>query len=212
MNNPRAVAVAVVLAAAPLARAEVPSVLGGKMMPGGTTAHHVGLGIPGIFYEWRQGGWDTDWGIHAGMIYEDWSGTESDVDLGLEVELPIRIRLGSGDAASTALRLAPGVLLGDRNDSFVLGIRGDVGALVTVEVHQRANLVTGVTAPVTVLLNENLDSRFIVPVLGRIGLESFWERDRALSLLLEVGPAFGEGVSDERRFAARFWLGFTFYD
>jgi len=207
----RAAAAALTIALASPATADVPSVLGGKLVPAGTSAHHVAAGVPGVYYEWWHGGWNADWAMHAGLVYEDWSGAFSDVELGLELEVPTRIRVGGGEKADVAMRLTPGALLADAGQ-FVLGLRGEGGILVSVDVHPEANFVTGVTAPVTVLLTEGADAQIVVPVLGRIGLESFSSREWALSLLLEVGPAFGVGQVDDRKFAARFWVGVTYYD
>ena len=211
MNRTAAAALALMLAAP--ARAEVPSVLGGKLVPAGTTAHHVAVGVPGLFYEWWNGGWDFDWAGHVGIVYEDWSGAWSDVDVGLELELPMRYRVAGTDAAQVALRIAPGLLVADAG-STVLGIRADAGALVSIDVHPRANLVTGGTVPFTILLVSGGDTGLILPVLGRLGLESFASNDFAVSLLLEVGPTFllsDHGGNDSSRLGARFWVGATFY-
>lgn len=196
--------------------AEVPSVLGGKLVPAGTTAHNVGAGIPGIYYEWWQGGWDFDWAFHGGLVYEHWSGAWFDVQAGLELELPMRFRLGGGDSIHVAFRVAPGLLVADAGTT-VLGVRGDVGAVVSVDVHPRANLVTGVTAPVTVVIPVGGgDNGVLVPVLGRLGLESFASSGTAVFLLLELGPVFrvlpdvGRG-QDRAKLGSRFWLGVTFY-
>lgn len=207
---------ALLLAIATPSRAEVPSVLGGKLVPGGTEAHHVGVGVPGIYYEWWTGGWDHDWALHAGVVYDDWSGAWSNVDVGLELEVPLRFRLAETESADVAFRIAPGVLLADAGDTLI-GLRGDAGMLVSVDVHPRANLVTGATAPLTVLLAGGGDNTaLLLPVLGRIGLESFASEDLAVSLLLELGPAFllsDVGPNDDRaKLGTRFWIGATFYD
>ena len=210
----RAAAVALALGLATRAGAEVPSVLGGKLVPAGTTAHHVAVGVPGIYYEWWNGGWDHDWAAHAGLVYKDWSGAWSDVDVGLELELPMRFHVAATDSADVAFRIAPGVLVADAGNT-VLGIRADAGALVSVEVHPRANLVTGATVPFTVLLVSGGDTAVVLPILGRLGLESFASNDVAVSLLLELGPAFllpDVGPNDDRgKLGARFWIGATFY-
>lgn len=207
------IAAALAVAIAASARAEVPSVLGGKLVPAGTTAHHVAAGVPGIYYEWWNGGWDSDWAGHVGIVYGEWSGAWSDVDVGLELELPMRFRVAATDAAQVAFRIAPGLLVADQ-ESTVLGIRADAGALVSIDVHPRANLVTGATVPFTVLLVSGGDTGVILPVLGRLGLESFASKDLAVSLLLELGPAFilsDHGNKDSSRLGARFWIGVTSY-
>jgi hypothetical protein len=210
----RAAVAASVLAIAIPARADVPSVLGGKLVPAGTNAHHVAAGMPGIFYEWWNGGWERDWALHAGIVYLDWSGAWSDVDVGLEAELPMRFKLDLTDAADLAFRIAPGALLADAGSSTVIGLRGDAGLLVSVDVHPRANVVTGATVPFTVLFVRS-ESAVLLPVLGRLGLESFASQDLSVSLLLELGPAFllsDLGPNDDRaRLGARFWIGTTFY-
>ena len=203
---------AIVLAAP--AGAEMPSVLGGRLVPAGTTAHSIGAGIPGVYYEWWQGGWDFDWGAHGGLVYEDWSGAWSDVRAGIELELPMRFRLGGGDAVQVAFRLAPGLLVADAGTT-VLGLRADAGAVVTVDVHPRANLVTGATVPFTILVAKGADAELLLPVLGRLGLESFASKDMAIFLLLELGPVFSlldvPMNEDRAKLGSRFWVGVTFY-
>jgi hypothetical protein len=211
----RALAAALAIAAAAPAGAEVPSVLGGKLVPAGTTAHHVGAGVPGVFYEWWHGGWDYDWALHAGLVYGDWSGAWSDVGAGLDAEVPMRFRLGGGDSADFAFRLAPGLLVADAESRTVFGLRADAGALVSVDVHPRANFITGATVPFTMLFAEGSDAQMLLPVFARLGLESFASRDLSVWLLLELGPVFrlldaGAG-QDRAKFGARFWAGVTFY-
>ena len=203
--------------------AEVPSVLGGKLLPSGTSGHHFGIGLPSLFYEWWNGGDQFDWALHAGLVYEDWSGHFSDVDVGLDLEAPMRFHLAQRGAADVALRFAPGVLIGDHDhgrfdrggDNLLIGLRPELGVLVGIQLSDMVNLITGGVVPFTILIDDHdagNDVFVVVPLMPRVGVEVQPFEALVPWALLEIGPTviFGGGDSDVDA-GVRFWLGVTWY-
>ncbi len=177
------------------------------------TAHRIAVGWPSVSYEWWNAG-DPDWALGGELVYGDWSGDFSDVEIGLGLNVPLRFHLHSGRRAAVAFRLTPGLLLAEiengPNDRFVFGARGEIAVPVTISLHRRVNLVTGVNFPVSLMFAENQDPVVILPILGRIGVEITATRTLAPWLLLELGPALAFGdFGGEIEFALRFWLGMT---
>ena len=206
------------------AHAAAPSVIGGKLLPSGTSGHHFGMGLPSVFYEWWNGGDQMDWALHVGLVYEDWSGEYSDVDVGLDLEAPMRFHIAQRGAADVAFRFAPGLLLGDHDhgrfdrgggDNLLFGVRPEVGVLVGIELSDMVNLVTGGVVPVTILIDDHdPDNEVIVviPLMPRIGVEVQPFESLVPWALLELGPTVGlsDGNSDVDA-GVRFWLGVTWY-
>lgn len=211
------------LALSPPARAAAPSVIGGKLLPTGTSGHHFGMGLPSVFYEWWNGGDQMDWALHAGLVYEDWSGEFSDVDVGLDLEVPMRFHIAQRGAADVAFRLAPGLLLGDHDhgrfdrtdDNLVIGMRPEVGVLVGIELSDIVNLVTGGVVPFTILIDDHdtdNDVIVVIPLMPRIGVEVQPFEALVPWALLEVGPTVGIGGGEsDVEAGVRFWLGVTWY-
>lgn len=164
-----------------------------------------------------------DWALHVGLVYEDWSGEFSDVDVGLDVEAPMRFHIAQRGAADVAFRFAPGLLLGDHDhgrfdrgdDNLVIGLRPELGVLVGIELSEMVNLVTGGVVPVTILIDDHdagNDVIVVIPMLPRIGVEFQPFESLVPWALLEIGPTVGisDGDSDVEA-GLRFWLGVTWY-
>ena len=65
----------------------------------------------------------------------------------------------------------PGILLSSNTGStFTFGVRAEVGAPVSISVHERVSVVTGGYIPFTFFINSNNNSG-IVPLLVRLGVE-----------------------------------------
>jgi len=81
----------------------------------------------------------------------------------------------------------PGVLIGgNTGDTFVLGVKGELGVPVSIDVHERVSVVTGGYVPFTYFINKTFDDRGLVPLLIRMGVEikanenvAPWARTRA---------------------------------
>ena len=173
-----------------VAYAGPPSIMGAKPM-GSNTAHHMGLGWPSVFYEyWRAG--NPDWGIGGELVYGDWSGDFSDVEIGGALNVPLRWRLSDQGRTAIAFRLAPGALIasvdgGPFNDRFAAGIRCEMGIPVSVDLHEKVNLITGGNIPASVYFIENSDPFVVIPILGRIGAEVEAKSTITPYVLVELG-------------------------
>jgi len=193
--------------------AEPPSLLGGKRIPSGT-AHQVGVGWPSLFYEWWHSG-TTEWAIGGELVYGDWSGGFSDVEIGGAVNVPLRWHMNQVGAAHIAFRLTPGILLANakagRDDRFVFGLRGEMGFPINIDVHPKVNLITGATIPFSILFVEDSDDLVVLPLLARIGAEVKATDTITPWLLFELGPAMAFGdFGSEAEFAFRIWIGSAF--
>jgi hypothetical protein len=192
-----------------------PSLLGGRQMPVGFS-HQVGVGWPGAFYEYWHSG-TPDWGIGGEIVYGDWSGEFSDVEIGGAVNVPLRWHLGKvGGAAEVGLQVKPGMLMGSmeagREDLFVFGIRNEVSVPVTVDLTPKVNLITGATVPLSYLVIDGAKDPLVLPILARLGAEVQATEKITPWLLFELGPAMAFGDFDtQTEFAFRIWVGSSFW-
>jgi len=189
------------------------SLLGGKPMAEGT-AHQVGVGWPSVLYDWWHSG-TPEWAVAGEMVYGDWSGGFSNVEIGGAVNMPLRWHLNKAGGTDIAFQLKPGILLGSmeaaRDDRFVFGLRGEMSLPVTIELTPEVNLITGGTVPFSVLFVNNADDYVVLPLLARLGAEVKATETITPWLLFELGPAlaFG-GFGTEAEFAFRIWVGSAF--
>jgi len=189
------------------------STVGGKEMPVGTS-HQVGVGWPSAFYEYWHSG-IPDWAIGAEVVYGDWSGEFSDVEIGGAVNVPFRWHLSKVGGADIAFQVKPGFLLGSmeggRDNHFVFGLRSEISLPVSIDLTPKVNLITGGAIPFSVFFVEDRDDYVVVPFLARLGAE--WQATESITpwLLFELGPATAFGASDsETEFAFRVWVGSAF--
>jgi len=192
------------------------SLLGGERMPAGT-AHQVGMGWPSLFYEWWHSG-NPDWALGAELVYGDWSGGFSDVEIGGAFQVPLRWHMAKSGAVDVAFRLTPGILFGGvetgrkKDDHFVCGLRGEFAIPITVDLYPSVNLVTGVTMPFSVFFVESEDPFVVIPILARIGAEVKATPTVTPWLLFELGPAIAAGdFGSDTEFAFRIWAGCAFW-
>lgn len=191
-----------------------PSLLGGKPVGEGT-AHLVGIGWPGLTYEWWHAG-AVDWAIGGELVYGDWSAGFSDVTFGAAVNVPLRFYIGKVGAGEMAFQVKPGFLLGyadtDWDSYFVCGLRGELSLPVTIELTPDVNLITGASIPFTGVIVDGADDYVILPLLARIGTEVKATERITPWFLFELGPALSFGGYDgtEAEFAFRIWIGSSF--
>ena len=202
-----------VLAFAPPSEAGVPTPIGAHTFPA-RDGHHVGVGWPSLSYDWWNKG-SPSWAIGGELVYGDWSGSHSDVEIGFGVNGRMRWALSGNKRASVALQWSPGILLAATEgpvDNFVFGVRSELAVPVTFRLHPRVNLVTGGVVPVSVIFVEDADPFVVLPLMGRIGLEVTATREIAPWFLLEIGPgiAFGSNNTDVE-LAFRVMIGVTFW-
>ena len=84
---------------------------------------------------------------------------------------------------------------------------------VSIKVHERVNVVTGGTIPLSLFIVEDPGNNFgVIPILIRMGVEVEASPKVAPWFLLEIGP--GIGISDNDTdvdFAFRIWVGTSFW-
>ena len=171
-----------------------PSILGGKALEQ-PTANFVSVGWPSLSYEWWHAG-HPDWALGAELVYGDWSGKYSDVDIGIAFNVPFRWEFHKEGNADVAFLLKPGVLFGDKDDTFVFAFRPEIGLPVTISLNDRANLITGVSVPLTIVKVEHVDTYVVIPIMPRIGVEFAADRNFVPTMLLELGPTIAAGNGD----------------
>ena len=208
------------LAMTSTASADLQSTIGGKPLTE-RMVHNTGVGWPSVFYEWwNDGRGRLDWALGAGLVYGDWAGAFSDIDIGLALQAPLRFHLKTGarprTTIDTAFRFTPAILIGNccgPGDLFVFGIRGELAVPVSIKVHERVNVVTGGTIPLSLFIVEDPGDNFgVIPILIRMGVEVEASPKVAPWFLLEIGP--GIGISDgdtDVDFAFRIWVGTSFW-
>jgi hypothetical protein len=182
-------------------------------MPIGT-AHQVGVGWPSLFYEyWRSG--TPDWAIGGEVVYGDWSGGFTNLEIGGAVNVPFRWHLTETGSADIALQVKPGILIGSldeyRGDHFVFGLRGELSLPVTIELTPEVNLITGGAIPLTGMIVNDAPDYFVLPLLARIGAEVQATETITPWVLFEMGPAIAFGNGTDAEFAFRIWVGSSFF-
>jgi len=192
---------------------ETPSLQGGKLMPVGT-AHQVGAGWPSVFYEYWHSG-TPDWAIGGEVVYGDWSGGFTNVEIGGALNVPLKWHLKKTGTADIAFQVKPGILLGSLEegggDDFVFGMRCELSVPVTIELTPKVNLITGGAIPLTGMIVSGADDYFVLPLLARIGAEVKATEKITPWLLFELGPAIAFGDGTEAEFAFRIWVGSSFF-
>lgn len=195
-------------------QSDAATILGAEPLRNGQTAHHVGAGWPSAFYEWWTGG-DPNWGIGGELVYGDWVGEFSDVEFGFAANVPIRWHLSSNRKTDIAFKFRPGALIGIGEggaEPFVGAMRAEAGIPITINVHPKANLITGGTVPLSVFFIEGADPFVVIPIMVQLGAEFKVSSSVVPFLLAEFGPAIaaGNGASDVE-FGFRIWMGSNFW-
>jgi len=218
------------LAASNTAYAGPQSTIGGKPLQS-DAVHNVGIGWPGLFYEWwNRGSGKLDWAVGAELLYGDWSGAFSDVSVGLALNVPLRWHIHNRrrprSIIDVGLRFTPGAMVGSSEGGrfrgpppFVPpdrramgGVRAELAIPVSIDVHDRVSVVTGGAIPLTLLFAEDVDPWGIIPLLIRMGVEINASPKVAPFFLLELGPGIGVGNGgSDVDVAFRVWVGTSFW-
>jgi len=219
----RAVGVfALVLAlASPALAGPTNSTIGGKRLQN-DNVHNVGVGYPSLFYEWwNKGPRRLDWALKGALVYGDWAAAYSRgrfIRIGFGLSAPLRWNLSTKQRKKAtndiAFRFTPGILLaGNRGDAFTFGIKAEVAAPVSLDVHRRVSVITGGTIPFAVYIsNQDIGTFGVIPLLIRTGVEIKASDRVSPFVLFELGPGIevrsgGADVS----FAWRIWVGTSFW-
>ena len=197
------------------------STIGGKRLRN-DNVHNVGVGYPSLFYEWwNKGSGKLDWALKGALVYGDWAAAYSRgrfIRVGFGFSAPLRWHLSTKKRSKAtndvAFRFTPGILLaGNRDDAFTFGVKAEVAAPVSLDVHERVSVITGGTIPFAVYIsNQDIGTRGVIPLLFRMGVEIKASEHVSPFFLFELGPGIsvGNGTADVS-FAWRLWAGTSFW-
>ncbi len=199
------------------------SVIGGKKLES-EMVHNAGVGYPSVFYEWwNRGKGSLDWGIAGELVYGDWTAANvlsggRFIKIGFAVDGILRFHLVEKQKTKVtndvALLIKPGVLLaGNRGSSFTFGIRGEVGAPVSIDFNDRFSLVTGGFVPITWFINsDGVPDYGWIPLLIRLGAEFKTPKNLAPWVYFDLGPGIAINTpGNAAQFAWRIAAGTTFW-
>ncbi|MGB8224676.1 MAG: hypothetical protein WCF10_18950 [Polyangiales bacterium] len=211
------------------------SVIGAKKLEQ-DMVHSGGVGYPSMFYEWwNKGKNKLDWGLAGELVYGgQWTaattnrssyagityrGTSREIAIGLGVNGILRWHLAEKERPKVTndvgIMFKPGILIGKNNyyDNFTFGLRAEVGAPVSIDVHERVSVVTGGYIPFAFFVNSTNNSG-IVPLLVRLGVEIKASENIAPWFYFDLGPGIGfsqNGSGANTSFAWRIGAGTAFW-
>ena len=221
MKRAIGVFVLVLATASPAFAGPTNSTIGGKRLQN-DNVHNVGVGYPSLFYEWwNLGPRKLDWALKGALVYGDWPAAFANgrfIRIGFAMSSPLRWHLSTKNRPrvvnDVALRFTPGVLFaGNRADTFTFGIKAELAAPVSIDVHERVSVVTGGAIPFAVYISsQNVGTVGLIPLLVRMGVEIKGNERVSPFFLFELGPgiAIGGGRADVE-FAWRIWVGTSFW-
>ena len=212
------------------------SVIGGKKLEQ-DMVHSGGVGYPSVFYEWwNKGKKKLDWGLSGELVYGgSWTAVASNrasyagftvrggsryIGIGLGVNGILRWHLAEKERPKvtndTGILFKPGILIGSNrfSDSFIFGIRAELGAPVSIDVHERVSVVTGGYVPFAFFINKDANNSGIVPLLIRLGVEIKANDNIAPWFYFDLGPGIGfaqGGGGANTSFAWRIAAGTAFW-
>jgi hypothetical protein len=199
--------------------------------------HSAGTGYPVTMYEWwNKGPGKMDWALSGELVYDDWTAAGAGggtrvagvrirggklVKIGLGIDGILRWTLSEKEKPKVTNRVAilakPGILIGGTGSTFVFGIRGEVGAPVSIDVHERVSVVTGGFVPLTFFIrNNNATDAGWIPILIRMGVEIKANENVAPWFYFDLGPGVGFGLGSgsggaNAQFAWRIGAGTAFW-
>lgn len=192
--------------------------------------HSGGVGFPSIIYEWwNKGKGNLDWGLEGDLVYGDWaavvSGSNSNarfIEIGLGVSGILRWHLATRQKTKVtndvAILVKPGILLsGNATNNFTFGLRAEVGAPLSIDVHDRVSVVTGGFIPISWWINSDVGgvsfpNTLIIPLLIRLGVEIDASDKVAPWFFFDLGPGIVNGAgTTNARFTWRIGAGTTFW-
>ncbi len=213
---------ALVLAlASPAMAGPANSVIGAKKLEQ-DMVHSGGAGFPNITYEWwNKGKGELDWAISADLAYGDWGAAVTPLDaikIGLGLNGILRLHILTKKKAKVtndfALIFKPGILIGTGTfTGFTFGIKGEIGAPFSIDIHDRVTLVTGAFLPIEGFIVNGSNTNFgLLPILIRLGVEIDATERLAPWFYFDLGPGirFGKAASGAG-FAFRLAAGTAFW-
>lgn len=196
------------------------STIGGKRLEQ-DMVHSAGVGYPAILYEWwNQGPGTLDWALAGDLAYGTWPTALRRgrfIKIGLGVNGILRWHLATKERPKVTndvgILFRPGVLLA-RNaaETFTFGIRIEVGAPVSIDVHERVSVVVGGFIPFEWNINTDFGNSGVIPLLVRMGVEVDANENLAPWFYFDLGPGIGVGSGTSgAAFAWRIGAGLTFW-
>ncbi|MGB5809961.1 MAG: hypothetical protein WBG86_05485 [Polyangiales bacterium] len=183
--------------------------------------HSAGVGYPSMTYEWwNRGAGNLDWALGGDLVYGTWPtvvGSGRFIKIGLGVNGTVRWHLATKERAKVtndiAILAKPGILM-SRNvaNTFTFGIRTEVGAPVSIDVHEKVSVVTGGYIPFEWNINKDFGNSGVIPLLIRMGVEIDATEKLAPWFYFDLGPGIFVGSgSSGAAFAWRIGAGLTFW-
>ena len=215
------VCVLVLALASPVSAGPASSTIGGRRVQQ-DDVHNVGVGYPSLFYEWwNRGARKLDWALKGALVYGDWATSLAPgrfIRIGFGLSSPLRWHLATKRRSrvtnDVAFRFTPGILLaGNRADAFTFGVKAEVAAPVSIDVHERVSVITGGTIPFAVYINNrDIGAAGFIPLLVRTGVEIAAARHVSPFFLFELGPGIViRGGDADVHFAWRLSAGTSFW-
>jgi hypothetical protein len=195
------------------------SVIGGKKLEQ-DMVHSGGVGYPSIMYEWWNKGKDNlDWGLAGELVYGDWPasvGKGRDIKIGLGIDGMVRWHLATRnhDKVTTdiAILAKPGILIASGGGHFTFGIMGEALVPVSLDVHERVNVVVGGAFIIRGYINNNnVANTGAIPLLIRLGVEIKASDNVEPWFFFDLGPGIGFGNASGAHFAWRLGAGTAFW-
>ncbi|MDH3652720.1 MAG: hypothetical protein OEN21_00480 [Myxococcales bacterium] len=196
--------------------------------------HSGGVGYPSMFYEWwNKGKKKLDWGLSGDLVYGGSWGVATTgsrtrvfgvrvrsgsrfIKIGLGINGLLRWHLSAKERPKVTndvgILFKPGILLSSNvGNSFTFGIKTEVGAPVSIDVHERVSVVTGGYIPFTYFFNQG--SNFgVIPLLVRMGVEIKANDNVAPWFFFDLGPGINVGSGRSgASFAWRIGAGTAFW-
>ncbi len=208
------------------------SVIGAKKLTE-DMVHSGAVGAPSTYYEWwNKGKGNLDWALSGELVYGDWGAMTSGggaragrgrgraklVKIGLGVNGILRWHLVTKEKPKVtndvAILFKPGILIGgNTSNSFTFGIKTEVGAPFTIDVHERVTVVTGGYIPFTYFINASpVSNAGLIPLLIRMGVEIKANENVAPWFYFDLGPGIRfAGGNSGASFAWRLGAGTAFW-
>jgi hypothetical protein len=176
------------------------SVIGGKKLEQ-DMVHSGGVGYPSVLYEWwNKGKGNLDWGLEGELVYGDWPAAHTGrfIKIGLGVDGMVRWHLATREhdkvTTDIAITAKPGILIsGNRGDTFTFGIGGEAIVPVSLDVHERVNVVVGGAFIIKGYLNSQFNNFGEIPLLVRLGVEILAKENVEPWFYFDLGPGIGFG-------------------
>jgi hypothetical protein len=209
----------VLVVASPALAGPKNSVIGGKKLEQ-DMVHSGGVGYPSIMYEWwNKGKGNLDWGLEGELVYGDWAAAHTSrfIKIGLGIDGMVRWHLATREHSKTTTDIAilakPGILIsGNRGDTFTFGMKGEAMVPVSLDVHERVNVVVGGAFIIAGYINGGNVANFgEIPLLIRMGVEIKANENVEPWFFFDLGPSIGFGNASGASFAWRLGAGTAFW-